>query len=162
MCSWLCTKKGYSKEHNLNAESHGDLMEVCFNLCCMHVILGVDLSGVFKFDTSYMSTWSLQWAMLHRDFHLTSMSGIADINDKHPNGAGLIKKTWLETACQCYSLISKKQVAENIHRIEGKRAHETWVNMSCKCMYCGEAIASTGAPSTRPVKPFGLTWELVT
>ena len=118
-------------------------MEVCFNLCYMHVVLGVDLSGIFKFDTSYMSTWSLQWAMLHRDFHLTSMSGIADISDKHPNGPGLIKKTRLETACKYYSLISKMQVAENIQCIEGKRTHETWVNMSCKCMYCGEAISKT-------------------
>ena len=74
MYSWLCAKKGYFKEYNLNAESHGDLMEVCFNLCFMHVVLGVDLPQIFKFDTSYMSTWSLQWAMLHRDFHTTSMA----------------------------------------------------------------------------------------
>ena len=47
----------------------------------MHVVLGIDLTGIFKFDTSYMSTWSLQWAMLHRDFHMTSMSGIADIQE---------------------------------------------------------------------------------
>ena len=143
MYSWLCEKKGYFKEYNLNAESHGDLMEVCFNLCYMHVVLGVNLPEIFKFDKSYMSTWSLQWAMLHRDFHMTSMSGIADIQEKHPNGPGLIKKTRLETACKYYSLISKIQVAETIQCIEGKRTHEAWVNMSCKCMYCGEAISKT-------------------
>ena len=30
MYSWLCAKKGYFKEYNLNAESHGDLMESVF------------------------------------------------------------------------------------------------------------------------------------
>ena len=143
MYSWLCAKKGYFKEYNLNAESHGDLMEVCFNLCYMHSVLGVDLTELFKFEKSYMSTWSLQWAMLFRDFHMTSMAGIADIQEKHPNGPGCIKKTRLETACKYYSLISKLQVAETIQCIEGKRTHETWVNMSCKCMYCGEAISKT-------------------
>ena len=53
MYSWLCAKKGYFKEHNLNAESHGDLMEVCFNFCYMHVVLGVNLPEIFKFDKSY-------------------------------------------------------------------------------------------------------------
>ena len=123
-------------------ESHGDLMEVCFNLCYMHVVLGINLPSCSS-STRQMSTWSLQWPMLHRDFRMTRMSGIADINDKHPNGPGLVKKTRLETACKYYSLISKIQVAETIRSIEGKRTHETWVNMSCKCMYCGEPIRKT-------------------
>ena len=143
MYSWLCGKKGYFKEYNLNAESHGDLMEVCFNLCYMHTVLGVDLKELFKFDKSYMSTWSLQWAMLHRDFHMTSMAGIADITEKHPDGPGCFKKTRLETACKYYSLISKLQVDETIQGMEGKRTHESWVCMSCKCMYCGESISRT-------------------
>ena len=50
MYSWLCAKKGYFKEYNLNAESHGDLMEVCFNLCYMHTVLGVNLTELFKFE----------------------------------------------------------------------------------------------------------------
>ena len=82
MYSWLCSKQGYFKEYNLNAESHGDLMDVCFNLCYMHVVIGVNLPELFKFTNADMSTWSLQWAMLHRDFHMTSMSGISDISER--------------------------------------------------------------------------------
>ena len=143
MYSWLCQKRGYFAEYNLNAESHGDLMEVCFNLCYMHVVIGIDIPAIFRFDGTYMSTWSLQWAMLQREFHMTCMSGIADITDKHPNGPELVKKTRLETACKYYSFVSKLQVEETIQCIEGKRTHETWVNMSCKCMYCGDAISKT-------------------
>ena len=85
----------------------------------------------------------MQWAMLYRDFHMTSMTGIADISTKHPNGPGCKRKTRLETACKYYSLISKLQVSEAIHNIEGTRTHESWVNMSCKCMYCGEPVSET-------------------
>ena len=46
----------------------------------------VFLPQLFQFDSTYMHTWSLQWAMLQRDLHVLSMSGIADITDKHPNG----------------------------------------------------------------------------
>ena len=143
MYSWMCSKKGYFSEYNLNAESHGDLMEVCFNLCYMHTVLGLNLPEIFQFDATYMSTWSIQWAMLHRDFHMLSMSGIADITDKHPNGPGFKKTTRLETACKYYSLISKLQIQEEIKCIEGKRSHETWVNMACNCMYCGDPVSQT-------------------
>ena len=143
MYSWLCKKKGYFAEYNLNAESHGDLMEVCFNLCYMHTVLGSNLPELFQFDSTYLSTWSLQWAMLHRELHMLSMSGIADITDKHPNGPGCEKKTRLETACKYYSLISKLQVQEEIKYIDGKRSHEPWVTMACNCMYCGEPISQT-------------------
>ena len=118
-------------------------MEVCFNLCFMHAVLGVNLPELFKFDTSYMAAWSMQWAMLQRDLHMTSMTGIADIRTKHPNGPGCVRSTRLETACKYYSLLSKLQVSETIQCIEGTRTHETWVNMSCKCMYCGEPVSKT-------------------
>ena len=74
---------------------------------------------------------------------MTSMSGIADISVKHPNGPGCERKTRLETACKYFSLISKLQIFETIRSIEGKRTHETWVNMSCNCMYCGEPVSKT-------------------
>ena len=151
MYSWMCTKKGYFSEYNLNAESHGDLMEVCFNLCYMHTVLGLSLPEIFQFDATYMATWSIQWAMLHRDFHMLGMSGIADITDKHPNEPGCTKTTGLETACKYYSLISKLQIQEEIKCIEGKRSHETWVNMAWSVRL------STGMPSMRPLKPYGLT-----
>ena len=148
MYSWMCKKRGFFKEYNLNAESHGDLMEVCFNLCYMHTVIGINLPELFKFTNTDMSTWSLQWAMLQRDFHMTSMSGIADISIKHPNGPGCERKTRLETACKYFSLISKLQVSETIRSIEGKRTHETWVNMSCNCMYCGDPVSKTKHWST--------------
>ena len=82
--SWLCDKRGYFNEYNLNAESKGDLLEVCFNLYYMHTILKIDLPQLFQLDDTYLTTWSLQWAMLQRDLHVLSMSGITDITDKHP------------------------------------------------------------------------------
>ena len=57
MYSWMCKKRGFFKEYNLNAESHGDLMEVCFNLCYMHVVIGINLPELFKFTNAGMSTW---------------------------------------------------------------------------------------------------------
>ena len=148
MYSWMCVKERFFKEYNLNAESHGDLMEVCFNLCYMHVVIGIDLPELFRWNDMDMSIWSLQWAMLHRDFHMASMSGIADIELKHPDGPGCKRVTRLEPACKYFSLVSKLQVFETIRNLEGQRAHETWVNMSCKCMYCGEPVSKTKHWST--------------
>ena len=140
MYSWMCMKKGFFQEYNLNAESHGDLMEVCSNLCYMHVVLGIDIPELFQFHNMDMSTWSLQWAMLHRDFHLMSMSGIADITVKHPNGPGCKRVTRLESICKYYSLLSKLQVSETIRTLEGQRTHEPWVN---RCTYCGDPVSKT-------------------
>ena len=36
--AWLCDKRGYFNEYNLNPESKGDLLEVCFNLYYMHAV----------------------------------------------------------------------------------------------------------------------------
>ena len=120
---WLCNKQGYFNEYNLNAESKGDLLEVCFNLYYMHTILNIDLPQLFQFDDTYLNTWCLQWAMLQRDIHVFSMSGIADITDKHPNGGDIKKLARLETVCKYYSLISKLQIEETIQSLEGTRVH---------------------------------------
>ena len=73
----------------------------------MHTVLNIDLPQLFQFDDTYVGTWSLQWAMLQRDLHVLSMSGISDITDKHPNGpTGNKKLARLETVCKYYSLIS--------------------------------------------------------
>ena len=100
MYDWICNRRGYFKDITLNAESKGDLLEICFNLHYMHVVLGVDLTQLFKFDSTYMTTWCLQWAMFLRDIHVSSMSGIADITDPHPNGKDLKKPARLETVCK--------------------------------------------------------------
>ena len=97
-------------------------MEVCFNLYYMHAILNIDLPQLFQFDNTYLPTWSLQWAMLQRDLHVLSMSGISDITDKHPNGPEFKKLARLETVCKYYSLISKIQVSETIQCLEGKQS----------------------------------------
>ena len=141
--SWLCDKRGYFHEYNLNPESKGDLLEVCFNLQYMHTVLKIDLPQLFQFDDTYLSTWSLQWAMLQRDLHVLSMSGISDITDKHPNGGTNKKLARLETVCKYYSLISKIHVEEAIQCLEGNRVHESTTWMSCKCPYCGEHISKT-------------------
>ena len=86
---WICNKRGYFNEMPFNAESKGDLLEVCFNLNYMHVVLGVDLTELFKIDSTYMTTWCLQWAMFLRDVHMSSMAGIADITDPQPSGKEL-------------------------------------------------------------------------
>ena len=158
-CTHGCAIREVFKEYNLNAESHGDLKEVCFNLCYMHVVIGINLPELLKFTNPDMSTWSLQWAMLHRDFHMTSMSGISDISVKHPNGPGCERKTRLETACKYFSLISKLQVSETIWSIEGKRTHETWVNMSATACIVASLSArlSIGVQSIRQQQPFGPT-----
>ena len=141
--AWLCNKRGYFNEYNLNAESKGDLLEVCFNLYYMHTVLEVDLPQLFQFDDTYLTTWSLQWAMLQRDLHVLSMSGISDITDKHPNGGTNKKLARLETVCKYYSLISKIHVEETIQCLEGNRVHESTTWMSCKCPYCGDHISKT-------------------
>ena len=141
--AWLCDKRGYFNEYNLNPESKGDLLEVCFNLYYMHAVLNIDLPQLFQFDNTYLPTWSLQWAMLQRDLHVLSMSGIADITDKHPNGPAVKKLARLETVCKYYSLISKLQVEETIQCLEGNRVHESNTWMSCKCPYCGDHISKT-------------------
>ena len=141
--AWLCDKRGYFNEYNLNPESKGDLLEVCFNLYYMHTILNIDLPQLFQFDSTYLSTWCLQWAMLQRDLHVLSMSGISDITDKHPNGPTFKKLARLETVCKYYSLISKIQVEETIQCLEGKRVHDSYTWMSCKCPYCGDHISKT-------------------
>ena len=141
--AWLCDKRGYFNEYNLNPESKGDLLEVCFNLYYMHTILKIDLPQLFQIDDTYLSTWSLQWAMLQRDLHVLSMSGISEITDKHPNGPTFKKLARLETVCKYYSLISKVQVEETIQCLEGKRLHDSYTWMSCKCPYCGDHISKT-------------------
>ena len=75
--AWLCDERGYFNDYNLNPESKGDLLEVCFNLYYMHTILNIDLPQLFQIDNTYLATWSLQWAMLQRDLHVLSMSGIS-------------------------------------------------------------------------------------
>ena len=103
--AWICNKRGYFKDYNLNSESKGDLLEICFNLYYMHAVLNIDLAQLFQMDSTYLATWSLQWAMLQRDLHLMSMSGISDITDKHPHGSSHKKLARLETVCKYYSLI---------------------------------------------------------
>ena len=141
--AWLCDKRGYFSEYHLNPESKGDLLEVCFNLYYMHAVLNIDLAQLFQIDGAYLSTWSLQWAMLQRDLHVLSMSGISDITDKHPNGPTHKKLARLETVCKYYSLISKIQVEETIQCLEGQRVHDPYTWMSCKCPYCGNNISKT-------------------
>ena len=138
--AWLCNRQGYFNEYNLNPESKGDLLEVCFNLYYMHAVLNIDLPQLFQMDNTYVHTWSLQWAMLQRDLHILGMSGITDITDKHPNGPPNKK---LETVCKYYSLISKIEVEETIQYLEGQRVHESWTWMSCKCPYCGDHISKS-------------------
>ena len=140
---WLCNKRGYFNDYNLNAESNGDLLEVCFNLYYMHAILNIDLPQLFQFDDTYLNTWSLQWAMLQRDIHVFGMSGISDITDKHPNGGNNKKLARLETVCKYYSLISKINMDETIQALEGNRVHESSTWMSCKCPYCGDHISKS-------------------
>ena len=36
--AWICDKRGYFSDYNLNPESKGDLLEVCFNLYYMHAV----------------------------------------------------------------------------------------------------------------------------
>ena len=134
--AWLCDKRGYP-------ESKGDLLEVCFNLYYMHAVLNVDLAQLFQIDSTYLATWSLQWAMLQRDLHVLGMSGISDITDKHPNGPTHKKLARLETVCKYYSLISMIQVDETIQCLEGQRVHDPYTWMSCKCPYCGNNISKT-------------------
>ena len=141
--AWLCDKRGYFKEYNLNPESKGDLLEVCFNLYYMHAVLNIDLPQLFQMDTTYVYTWSLQWVMLQRDLHVLGMSGITDITDKHPNGPPNKKLARLETVCKYYSLISKIEVEETIQYLEGQRVHDSWTWMSCKCPYCGDHISKS-------------------
>ena len=141
--AWLCNKRGYFNEYNLNAESKGDLLEVCFNLYYMHAVLNVDLPQLFQIDNTYMHTWSLQWAMLQRDLHVLGMSGISDITDKHPNGPPSKKLARLESVCKYYSLISKIHMGETIQCLEGQRVHESHTWMSCKCPYCGDHISKS-------------------
>ena len=105
--------------------------------------LNIDLPQLFQFDDTYLNAWSLQWAMLQRDIHVFSMSGISDIADKHPNGGDIKKLARLETVCKYYSLISKLQIDETIQSLEGNRVHEHWTWMSCKCPYCGEHISKS-------------------
>ena len=141
MYDWICTRRGYFDHMTLNAESKGDLLEVCFNLYYMYTVLDIDLTQVFKFDSSYMTTWCVQWAMLLRDIHVSSMSGIADISIKHPNDPALKKPARLETVCKYYNMITKLEVTETIQALEGKRTHEPWVTVPSGCIYCGNPIS---------------------
>ena len=141
--AWVCKTRGYFDEYNLNAESKGDLLQVCFNLYYMHAVLNIDLPQLFQMDSTYMHTWSLQWAMLQRDLHVLGMSGISDITDKHPNGPPSKKLARLESVCKYYSLISKIQIGETIQSLEGQRIHDAYTWMSCKCPYCGDHISKS-------------------
>ena len=118
-------------------------MEVCFNLYYMHAVLNLDLPQIFQMDSTYMHTWSLQWAMLQRDLHVLGMSGISDITDTHPNGPPSKKLARLESVCKYYSLISKIQIGETIQSLEGQRIHDAYTWMSCKCPYCGDHISKS-------------------
>ena len=139
--AWICNKKGYFKDYNLNSESKGDLLEVCFNLYYMHAVLNIDLAQLFQMDSTYLATWSLQWAMLQRDLHIMSMSGISDITDKHPNGPSHKKLARLETVCKYYSMISMIQVEETIQCLDGQRVHESYTWFAEKCPYCGNNVS---------------------
>ena len=141
MYDWICTRRGYFNHITLNAESKGDLPEVCFNLHYMHTVLGVDLTQLLKFDSTYTTIWCLQWAMFLRDIHVSSMSGIADIAVTHPNDKELKKAARLETVCKYYTMITKLEVTETIHALEGKRTHESWVTIPGGCIYCGNPIS---------------------
>ena len=139
--AWLCDKRGYFSDYNLNPESKGDLLEVCFNLYYMHAVQNIDLAQLFQIDSTYLATWSLQWAMLQRDLHVLGMSGISDITDKHPNGPTHKKLARLETVCKYYSLISMIQIEETIQCLDGQRVHESYTWMSDKCPYCGNNVS---------------------
>ena len=163
MYDWICNRRGYFKDITLNDESKGDLLEVCFNLHYMHVVLGVDLPQLFKFDCIYMTNWCFQWAMFLRDIHVSSMSGIADIKDPHPNGREFKKPARLETVCKYYALTSKLEVNEQIHALEGKRTHEAWVTLPGGCMYCGNPISKNTKHWTSIFKATSAIWtHLVT
>ena len=83
--NWMCEQRGYLKNTNLAAETKGDVLEVCFSLYVLNACYGVNLAKLFKIDTTYMSTWNLQWAMLNRDLYLASMAGLGDFRVTHPN-----------------------------------------------------------------------------
>ena len=117
MYDWICNKRGYFNDITLNAESKGDLLEVCFCLHYMHIVLDVDLAQLFKFDSTYTKIWCLQWAMFLRDIHLSSMAGIADITATHPNDKDRKVPARMETVCKYYTLISKLEVTENINAL---------------------------------------------
>ena len=118
---WMCNHLGYFSDTSYNAESKGDLLEVCFNLHYMHVVLGVDLTQLFQIDATYVTSWCPQWAMFLRDLHVYSMSGISDITDKHPEDKDAKKPARLESVCKYYALISKLVVVEQITSLDGHR-----------------------------------------
>ena len=107
----------------------------------MHVVLGVNLPQLFQFDSTYMNSWSLQWAMFLRDMHIYSMSGISDITDKHPDGKEFKEPARLETVCKYYALITKLVVVEQITNLGGQRTQEASVTMDGACTFCGGPIS---------------------
>ena len=127
MYEWMCNRMGYFDDIHYNAESKGDLLEVCFNLHSLHAVLGVNLPQLFQFDSTYMASWSLQWAMFLRDMRVYSMSGISDITDQHPDGKEFKKPARLESVRKYYALISKLVVVEQITNLGGQKTqHVLW------------------------------------